>query len=159
MELNTTLLWFVFGKHYYTDSLNFTSGLAWSDTQTDATQKITYPHLQIIMWLKVIQSNLTGANKDNIVSFVLFPLLSHSQIEPIIEEGHESLVHHMVLYSCHVDLAQVGTTAEEVHGFKGHCQMNHPYMQGLGQYCQPTFFAWAIGGGVRPFSKIVSWNW
>ena len=66
------------------------------------------------------------------------------QIEPIIEQEHESLVHHMLLYACNFDISPI--TADQAHGQSGHCNSDE-HMKAL-QKCQSIFAAWAIGSGV-----------
>ena len=76
-------------------------------------------------------------------------------MEPIIEEGHEWLVHHIVLYSCNTALAS--GTADSAHGFTGHCYMfegderPHPMDQ-----CRTVYAVWAVGGEVSGVSGEVS---
>uniref|UniRef100_A0AAY4CW32 DOMON domain-containing protein n=1 Tax=Denticeps clupeoides TaxID=299321 RepID=A0AAY4CW32_9TELE len=60
------------------------------------------------------------------------------RIEPLIQKGHENLVHHILLYQCDRDLDEddLGT---------GH-ECYHQNMPDSFQTCETVVFAWAIGG-------------
>lgn len=65
-------------------------------------------------------------------------------MKPLIEEGHEEFVHHMVLYEC------VSGTDEEFAEFldsQGH-QCFHPNMPDSMRKCEGVSIAWAVGGEV-----------
>ena len=67
-------------------------------------------------------------------------------MEPVIEEGHEWLVHHMVIYACHVtkDQLPVNVTLQDLHGRGSLCytadQMNMIYHN-----CPEIMATWAVG--------------
>ena len=66
-------------------------------------------------------------------------------MEPIIEKGHEWLVHHIILYACDMELDEA--TVNEAHGYHGSCNMwerGHTMDR-----CSRSVYAWAVGGGVR----------
>ncbi|KAJ8008978.1 hypothetical protein DPEC_G00084040 [Dallia pectoralis] len=60
------------------------------------------------------------------------------RIEPLIEKGHENLVHHILLYQCDSRL-------NESELFSGH-ECYHPNMPDSFRTCETIVFAWAIGG-------------
>ncbi|XP_066270632.1 DBH-like monooxygenase protein 1 homolog [Branchiostoma lanceolatum] len=60
------------------------------------------------------------------------------KIEPIIQPGHESLVHHMVVYQC--KLGQVPPMLDGGH------ECRHPNMPEEWNNCKSIMTAWAIGG-------------
>ncbi|XP_070555178.1 DBH-like monooxygenase protein 1 homolog [Ptychodera flava] len=59
--------------------------------------------------------------------------------EPIIQEGHEALVHHILIYQCRSGVD------EGYHGFGHECYS--PNMPANLTQCSSTIVAWAIGGG------------
>ncbi|CAH1230127.1 MOXD1 [Branchiostoma lanceolatum] len=60
------------------------------------------------------------------------------KIEPIIQPGHESLVHHIAVYQC--KLGQVPPLLDGGH------ECNHPNMPEEWNNCKSIITAWAIGG-------------
>ena len=68
------------------------------------------------------------------------------QIEPLIEEDHESLVHHMLVYECYNETL-FPYTAEELHGYRADFYLNEKRMNTI-RRCQTVFYAWTIGSGV-----------
>uniref|UniRef100_A0A6Q2XIZ8 DOMON domain-containing protein n=1 Tax=Esox lucius TaxID=8010 RepID=A0A6Q2XIZ8_ESOLU len=62
----------------------------------------------------------------------------HHIIEPLIEKGHENLVHHILLYQCDSRL-------NESELYSGH-ECYHPNMPDSFLTCETIVFAWAIGG-------------
>ncbi|XP_069462783.1 DBH-like monooxygenase protein 1 [Ambystoma mexicanum] len=60
------------------------------------------------------------------------------KVEPLIQQGHENLVHHILLYEC-------GQSLNETVLDYGH-ECYHPNMPDAFLYCETVFFAWAIGG-------------
>jgi len=62
------------------------------------------------------------------------------QIEPLIQKGHENLVHHILLYQCDSNLNK-----SEIN--RGH-ECYHPNMPDSFFTCETVLFAWAIGGEV-----------
>lgn len=60
------------------------------------------------------------------------------RIEPLIQKGHESLVHHILLYQCDRNLN------ESELNFGHECY--HPNMPDSFLTCETVVFAWAIGG-------------
>lgn len=65
---------------------------------------------------------------------------SHWQVEPLIQKGHENLVHHILLYQCSSSLNA------SVLGYGHECY--HPNMPDAFLTCETVMFAWAIGGEV-----------
>ena len=76
-----------------------------------------------------------------IINFIIYLF----QIEPIVQQGHEWLVHHILLYACNFDISPY--TPDSAHGFNGHCSMGDQRMRAL-QQCKTVFYGWAVGGGV-----------
>ncbi|XP_001506243.3 DBH-like monooxygenase protein 1 [Ornithorhynchus anatinus] len=60
------------------------------------------------------------------------------KVEPRIQEGHESLVHHILLYQCS------SSFNESVLDYSHECY--HPNMPDAFLTCETVIFAWAIGG-------------
>uniref|UniRef100_A0A8C1V361 Monooxygenase, DBH-like 1 n=1 Tax=Cyprinus carpio TaxID=7962 RepID=A0A8C1V361_CYPCA len=60
------------------------------------------------------------------------------RIEPMIQKGHENLVHHILLYQCDSNLNK-----SEID--RGH-ECYHPNMPDSFFTCETVLFAWAIGG-------------
>ncbi|XP_024275743.1 DBH-like monooxygenase protein 1 homolog [Oncorhynchus tshawytscha] len=60
------------------------------------------------------------------------------RIEPLIQRGHENLVHHILLYQC-------DSTLNESELKAGH-ECYHPNMPDSFLTCETIVFAWAIGG-------------
>ncbi|XP_031437893.1 DBH-like monooxygenase protein 1 homolog [Clupea harengus] len=60
------------------------------------------------------------------------------RIEPLIQRGHENLVHHILLYQCDSSL-------DETDLKRGH-ECFHPNMPDSFITCETVVFAWAIGG-------------
>ncbi|KAK3506741.1 hypothetical protein QTP70_021776 [Hemibagrus guttatus] len=60
------------------------------------------------------------------------------KIEPLIQKGHENLVHHILLYQC-------DSTLNKSELEMGH-ECYHPNMPDSFITCQTVIFAWAIGG-------------
>ncbi|KAI5627751.1 DBH-like monooxygenase protein 1-like isoform X1, partial [Silurus asotus] len=60
------------------------------------------------------------------------------KVEPLIQKGHENLVHHILLYQC-------DSTLNESELETGH-ECFHPNMPDSFMTCQTVIFAWAIGG-------------
>ncbi|XP_059354741.1 DBH-like monooxygenase protein 1 homolog [Carassius carassius] len=60
------------------------------------------------------------------------------RIEPMIQKGHENLVHHILLYQCDSNLNK-----SEIN--RGH-ECYHPNMPDSFFTCETVLFAWAIGG-------------
>ncbi|KAL4649087.1 DBH-like monooxygenase protein 1 isoform X1 [Arapaima gigas] len=60
------------------------------------------------------------------------------RIEPLIERGHENLVHHILLYQCDSSLNETEVDL-------GH-ECYHPNMPDSFLTCETVLFAWAIGG-------------
>ncbi|XP_013915210.1 PREDICTED: DBH-like monooxygenase protein 1 [Thamnophis sirtalis] len=60
------------------------------------------------------------------------------KVEPLIQKGHESIVHHMLLYQCSSSLN------DSVLDYGHECY--HPNMPDSFLTCQTVIFAWAIGG-------------
>nr|XP_028579274.1 DBH-like monooxygenase protein 1 [Podarcis muralis] len=60
------------------------------------------------------------------------------QVEPLIQKGHENLVHHILLYQCSSSLN------DSVLDYGHECY--HPNMPDSFLTCETVIFAWAIGG-------------
>ncbi|XP_073529316.1 DBH-like monooxygenase protein 1 isoform X1 [Phyllobates terribilis] len=60
------------------------------------------------------------------------------KVEPLIQKGHESLVHHILLYECD---REAGDNVLEY----GH-ECYHPNMPDVFLTCETVLYAWAIGG-------------
>ncbi|EGW08847.1 DBH-like monooxygenase protein 1 [Cricetulus griseus] len=60
------------------------------------------------------------------------------KVEPVIEKGHESLVHHILLYQCSSNFN------DSVLDYGHECY--HPNMPDAFLTCETVIFAWAIGG-------------
>ncbi|XP_048106553.1 DBH-like monooxygenase protein 1 homolog [Alosa alosa] len=60
------------------------------------------------------------------------------RIEPLIQRGHENLVHHILLYQCNSSLGESDLRV-------GH-ECFHPNMPDSFTTCETVVFAWAIGG-------------
>lgn len=60
------------------------------------------------------------------------------QVDPIINQDHKTLVHHIIIYGC------VGNMSSEV-GSTWNCYESRSSNL---QKCKVVMFAWAIGGGV-----------
>ncbi|XP_058422241.1 DBH-like monooxygenase protein 1 isoform X2 [Diceros bicornis minor] len=60
------------------------------------------------------------------------------KVEPVIQRGHESLVHHILLYQC-------GSSFNDSVLDYGH-ECYHPNMPDAFLTCETVIFAWAIGG-------------
>lgn len=78
---------------------------------------------------------------------------SLSEVEPMIEKGHENLVHHILLYQCDRNV----NASESDPGHECH----HPNMPDSFLTCETVIFAWAIGGEVcglcRLFTGSACW--
>ncbi|KAF1663106.1 DBH-like monooxygenase protein 1, partial [Aptenodytes patagonicus] len=61
-----------------------------------------------------------------------------TKIEPLIQKGHENLVHHILLYQCSSNLN------DSVLDYGHECY--HPNMPDSFLTCETVIFAWAIGG-------------
>ncbi|XP_070569758.1 DBH-like monooxygenase protein 1 homolog [Ptychodera flava] len=59
--------------------------------------------------------------------------------EPVIQEGHEALVHHIIIYQCRYDVE------DGYHGFGHECYS--PNMPENLTTCTSAIISWAIGGG------------
>ncbi|XP_075059190.1 DBH-like monooxygenase protein 1 [Mixophyes fleayi] len=60
------------------------------------------------------------------------------KVEPLIQKGHESLVHHILLYECNRDAGDIVLEY-------GH-ECYHPNMPDVFLTCETVLYAWAIGG-------------
>ncbi|XP_032540358.1 DBH-like monooxygenase protein 1 isoform X2 [Chiroxiphia lanceolata] len=61
-----------------------------------------------------------------------------TKVEPLIQKGHENLVHHILLYQCNSNLN------DSVLDYGHECY--HPNMPDSFLTCETVVFAWAIGG-------------
>ena len=64
------------------------------------------------------------------------------KVEPVIQKGHESLVHHILLYQCSSNFSD--SVLDDGH------ECYHPNMPDAFLTCETVIFAWAIGGEVGP---------
>ncbi|MXQ86580.1 hypothetical protein E5288_WYG009401 [Bos mutus] len=60
------------------------------------------------------------------------------KVEPVIQKGHESLVHHMLLYQCSSNFSD--SVPDDGH------ECYHPNMPDAFLTCETVIFPWAIGG-------------
>uniref|UniRef100_A0A8C0AHG0 DOMON domain-containing protein n=1 Tax=Bos mutus grunniens TaxID=30521 RepID=A0A8C0AHG0_BOSMU len=60
------------------------------------------------------------------------------KVEPVIQKGHESLVHHILLYQCSSNFSD--SVLDDGH------ECYHPNMPDAFLTCETVIFAWAIGG-------------
>ena len=76
-----------------------------------------------------------------VVSLTLF-YQHFPQVDPIIQKGHEGLVHHIVLYECSHDFPRAFLN------HSGHCFENSAPRAVMKCAGESIMAAWAIGGGV-----------
>lgn len=68
------------------------------------------------------------------------------QVEPIIQKGHDGLVHHILLYECSRDFPRAFLN------HSGRCYDEKTTPEAIMKCAgESTVAAWAIGGGVRNF--------
>ena len=66
------------------------------------------------------------------------------KIAPIIQEGHEALVHHFIIFACWgVDKEHLRNNNKT----EGLC--NTAEMPEFAENCESPLYCWAVGGGVR----------
>ncbi|XP_028653745.2 DBH-like monooxygenase protein 1 homolog [Erpetoichthys calabaricus] len=100
--------------------------------------------LESLPFFEIKNPNITIPFKDTTYYCQIFmlPELKRKhhiiRIEPLIQKGHENLIHHILLYQCDSNLneSEVGM---------GH-ECYHPNMPDSFLTCESVFFAWAIGG-------------
>ncbi|KAM9316675.1 DBH-like monooxygenase protein 1 [Gastrophryne carolinensis] len=97
-----------------TESFNFTH------------QNVPIPYKDTTYWCHMFKMPVLG-KKHHVI-----------KVEPIIQKGHEILVHHILLYECD---RQAGDVVLEY----GH-ECYHPNMPDVFVTCETVLFAWAIGG-------------
>ncbi|XP_052441790.1 DBH-like monooxygenase protein 1 homolog [Carassius gibelio] len=104
-------------------SSSIPAGTAFFDLQNE---EVPVPHKDTTYWCQIFK----------------FPELKKKhhiiRIEPMIQKGHENLVHHILLYQCDSDLNE-----SEIN--RGH-ECYHPNMPDSFFTCETVLFAWAIGG-------------
>lgn len=98
-------------------------GIAFFDLQND---RVTVPSKDTTYWCKLFKIP-TVQKKHHVI-----------RIEPLIQQGHENLVHHILLYQC-------DSTLDEADLDIGH-ECYHPNMPDSFMNCETVVFAWAIGG-------------
>uniref|UniRef100_A0A8C2PRQ4 Monooxygenase, DBH-like 1 n=1 Tax=Cyprinus carpio TaxID=7962 RepID=A0A8C2PRQ4_CYPCA len=81
---------------------------------------------------------LNPGTSSSIPAGTAFFDLQNEEIEPMIQKGHENLVHHILLYQCDSNLNK-----SEID--RGH-ECYHPNMPDSFFTCETVLFAWAIGG-------------
>ena len=81
------------------------------------------------------------ANNGNYLKFHNFAL----KFEPVIQEGNEGLVHHIVLYACY------GEMSDDSDGQAWDCIWNVMPDQ---HKCSTATFVWAVGGNVRLYVTV-----
>uniref|UniRef100_A0A9J8DIX8 Monooxygenase, DBH-like 1 n=2 Tax=Cyprinus carpio TaxID=7962 RepID=A0A9J8DIX8_CYPCA len=106
-------------------SSSIPAGTAFFDLQNE---EVPVPHKDTTYWCQIFK----------------FPELKKKhhiiRIEPMIQKGHENLVHHILLYQCDSNLNK-----SEID--RGH-ECYHPNMPDSFFTCETVLFAWAIGGEV-----------
>ncbi|KTG37534.1 hypothetical protein cypCar_00029248 [Cyprinus carpio] len=106
-------------------SSSIPAGTAFFDLQNE---EVPVPHKDTTYWCQIFK----------------FPELKKKhhiiRIEPMIQKGHENLVHHILLYQCDSNLNK-----SEIN--RGH-ECYHPNMPDSFFTCETVLFAWAIGGEV-----------
>ncbi|XP_051511245.1 DBH-like monooxygenase protein 1 homolog isoform X2 [Myxocyprinus asiaticus] len=104
-------------------SSSIPAGTAFFDLQNE---KVPVPQKDTTYWCQIFK----------------FPELKRKhhviRIEPLIQKGHENLVHHILLYQCDSNLNK-----SEINW--GH-ECYHPNMPDSFFTCETVVFAWAIGG-------------
>ncbi|KAK9956423.1 hypothetical protein ABG768_014158 [Culter alburnus] len=104
-------------------SSSIPAGTAFFDLQNE---EVLVPHKDTTYWCQIYR----------------FPELKKKhhviRIEPLIQKGHENLVHHILLYQCDSNLNK-----SEIN--RGH-ECYHPNMPDSFFTCETVLFAWAIGG-------------
>ena len=70
------------------------------------------------------------------------------QFEPVIQPGHEGLVHHIILYACY------GEMGDHNHGRAWDCIWDIMPNQ---QKCSAAMLVWAIGGNVSEKTHHPYW--
>uniref|UniRef100_A0AC11DLF0 Monooxygenase DBH like 1 n=1 Tax=Ovis aries TaxID=9940 RepID=A0AC11DLF0_SHEEP len=82
---------------------------------------------------------LLNPEKTNMLSTAVpyFDLVNQD-VEPVIQKGHESLVHHILLYQCSSNFSD--SVLDDGH------ECYHPNMPDAFLTCETVIFAWAIGG-------------
>ncbi|XP_050994681.1 DBH-like monooxygenase protein 1 homolog [Labeo rohita] len=104
-------------------SSSIPAGTTFFDLQNE---EVPVPHKDTTYWCQIFQ----------------FPELKKKhhiiRIEPMIQKGHENLVHHILLYQCDSNLNK-----SEIN--RGH-ECYHPNMPDSFFTCETVLFAWAIGG-------------
>ncbi|XP_056115845.1 DBH-like monooxygenase protein 1 homolog [Rhinichthys klamathensis goyatoka] len=104
-------------------SSSIPAGTAFFDLQNE---EVPVPHKDTTYWCQIYR----------------FPELKKKhhviRIEPLIQKGHENLVHHILLYQCDSNLNK-----SEIN--RGH-ECYHPNMPDSFFTCETVLFAWAIGG-------------
>uniref|UniRef100_A0A8C1VJH3 Monooxygenase, DBH-like 1 n=1 Tax=Cyprinus carpio TaxID=7962 RepID=A0A8C1VJH3_CYPCA len=104
-------------------SSSIPAGTAFFDLQNE---EVAVPHKDTTYWCQIFK----------------FPELKKKhhiiRIEPMIQKGHENLVHHILLYQCDSNLNK-----SEIN--RGH-ECYHPNMPDSFFTCETVLFAWAIGG-------------
>uniref|UniRef100_A0A8C2IDW6 Monooxygenase, DBH-like 1 n=1 Tax=Cyprinus carpio TaxID=7962 RepID=A0A8C2IDW6_CYPCA len=104
-------------------SSSIPAGTAFFDLQNE---EVPVPHKDTTYWCQIFK----------------FPELKKKhhiiRIEPMIQKGHENLVHHILLYQCDSNLNK-----SEID--RGH-ECYHPNMPDSFFTCETVLFAWAIGG-------------
>ncbi|XP_056620622.1 DBH-like monooxygenase protein 1 homolog [Triplophysa dalaica] len=99
------------------------SGTAFFDLQNE---KVHVPDKETTYWCRIFK----------------FPEMKRKhhviRIEPLIQKGHENLVHHILLYQCGSNLNKSEINREH--------ECYHPNMPDSFFTCETILFAWAIGG-------------
>ncbi|TRY57127.1 hypothetical protein DNTS_024001 [Danionella cerebrum] len=99
------------------------AGTAFFDLQN---QEVPVPYKDTTYWCQIFQFP-EMKKKHHVI-----------RIEPLIQKGHENLVHHILLYQCDSNLNK-----SEIN--RGH-ECYHPNMPDSFFTCETVLFAWAIGG-------------
>ncbi|KAK3088535.1 hypothetical protein FSP39_020262 [Pinctada imbricata] len=114
---------------------NDTIRTIWSYHTNDPADDISIPyHGPTNRGSKSLMLTSYQAKKPSMPNDVITMDFLNDNFEPIVQKGHESLVHHVLLYKCpEVDLSQIGF--EYVCGAKGRVDR-----------CGNIWIAWATGG-------------
>ncbi|CAM4693041.1 unnamed protein product [Leuciscus chuanchicus] len=104
-------------------SSSIPAGTAFFDLQNE---EVHVPHKDTTYWCQIFKFP-EPKKKHHVI-----------RIEPLIQKGHENLVHHILLYQCDSNLNK-----SEIN--RGH-ECYHPNMPDSFFTCETVLFAWAIGG-------------
>ncbi|XP_065112794.1 DBH-like monooxygenase protein 1 homolog [Paramisgurnus dabryanus] len=104
-------------------SSSIPAGTAFFDLQNE---KVPVPEKDTTYWCRIFKIPKMK-RKHHII-----------RIEPLIQKGHENLIHHILLYQCDSNLNKSEINQEH--------ECYHPNMPDSFFTCETILFAWAIGG-------------